>query len=71
MNKLRAALAFGGILSPTDIEDIALLFPHRKLEPEQHFQGFNKQANEIAFVESGVMRSNGLKFDCKCIANFL
>lgn len=59
MEKLKSALSFGGILSATDIETVASCFNSRKLKSEEHFQNFHKIANEIAFVESGVLRVYG------------
>lgn len=56
MEKLKSALSFGGILSKTDIENVAAHFKSRQLKAEEHFQDFHKIANEIAFVESGIMR---------------
>ena len=59
MEKLRSALAFGGILSQHDIDLIAPLFTYKELQAEDYFQPFDKVAKEIAFVESGVLHLFG------------
>ncbi|HLW38976.1 MAG TPA: Crp/Fnr family transcriptional regulator [Brumimicrobium sp.] len=56
MEKLKSVLSFGGILSKNDIDNVASHFKDRKLNAEEHFQEFHKIANEIAFVESGILR---------------
>ena len=60
MEKLKSALRFGGILSQNDIEKVASSFNFKKLKAEQHFQEFHKVANEIAFVDSGILRVYGV-----------
>ncbi len=56
MEKLKFVLSFGGILSKNDIEIVASHFNSRKLKAEEHFQSLHKIANEIAFVERGILR---------------
>lgn len=56
MEKLKSALSFGGILSDEDIEKVASSFKNRKLKAEEHFQDFHKIVNEVAFVDSGILR---------------
>jgi CRP-like cAMP-binding protein len=56
MEKLKSVLGFGGILSKADNDYVAAHFRNRKLKANEHFQEFNKIANEIAFVESGILR---------------
>lgn len=56
MEKLKAALGFGGILSREDIDNVAAHFKNRKLKASEHFQGVQKIANEIGFVESGILQ---------------
>lgn len=59
MEKLKSALSFGGILSKDDIEKVAASFNLKKLKAGEHFQKFYKVANEIAFVDSGILRVYG------------
>ncbi|SFC64572.1 cAMP-binding domain of CRP or a regulatory subunit of cAMP-dependent protein kinases [Parapedobacter composti] len=56
MEKLKSALEFGGILSKQDIDYVASHYKNRSLKAGEHFQEFHKIANEIAFVESGILR---------------
>lgn len=56
MEKLKSVLSFGGILSATDIDEVAAHFKNRKLKAEERFQGLHKIANEVAFVNSGILR---------------
>jgi len=56
MEKLISVLNFGGILSSQDIDMVAFHFKGRKLKADEHFQTFHRVANEIAFVESGILR---------------
>lgn len=60
MEKLKSALSFGGILSENDIAIIASQFQPRFLKNEEYFQEFGKVADQIAFVENGVMRVFGI-----------
>ncbi|WP_118974770.1 Crp/Fnr family transcriptional regulator [Taibaiella koreensis] len=56
MEKLIAALGFGGILSEANMAQVADQFRLRKLKANEHFQAFHTVAKEIAFVESGLLR---------------
>lgn len=56
MEKLKSVLGFGGILSKQDIDSIASNFKNKKFKADEHFQNFDKIVNEIAFVESGILR---------------
>lgn len=60
MEKLKSALRFGSILSNKDIDRIAAAFSFRVLKPKEHFQEFQRIANEIAFVETGALRIYGI-----------
>ncbi|HEX5553952.1 MAG TPA: Crp/Fnr family transcriptional regulator [Chitinophagaceae bacterium] len=60
MEKLKSALRFGGILSKNDIDKVASSFNLKKLKAEEHFQKFQQVANEIAFVDSGILRVYGV-----------
>ena len=57
MEKLKTALGFGGILSKEDIHYIFSHFKIKKLKATEHFHEINKIANEIAFVEKGILRT--------------
>jgi CRP-like cAMP-binding protein len=59
MEKLKLALDFGGILSKENINHILLHFRNRKLKANEHFHEMHKIANEIAFVENGILRVYG------------
>lgn len=61
MEKLKSILGFGGILSKDDIEYVSSHFKNKSLKANEHFQGFHKIANEIAFVESGILRVYALE----------
>lgn len=56
MEKLKSVLSFGGILSKADIDCVSSHFRNKKLKVNEHFQEFHKIANEIAFVDSGILR---------------
>lgn len=56
MEKLRCALGFGGILTKRDIDYIAPHYRNRALKAGEHFQEFHKIADEVAFVENGILR---------------
>lgn len=56
MEKLLSTLGFGGILSKEAIQVVASHFHYRKLKATAHFHSMHKVANEIGFVETGVMR---------------
>jgi CRP-like cAMP-binding protein len=57
MEKLKAALAFGGILTSDDIQVITERIIERDLAPGAHFLEQGKVSNEIGFIDSGVMRA--------------
>ncbi|MCB0630537.1 MAG: Crp/Fnr family transcriptional regulator [Saprospiraceae bacterium] len=56
MEKLRAALGFNGILSGDSIDYVLTSYQRRELKVGDHFHEMHKIANEIAFVEKGVLR---------------
>ncbi|MHB1148243.1 MAG: Crp/Fnr family transcriptional regulator [Lutibacter sp.] len=56
MEKLKLSLEFGGILSKEDISYIFSYFKNKKLKTTEHFHEMHKIANEIAFVEKGILR---------------
>jgi CRP-like cAMP-binding protein len=56
MEKLKSVFGFGGILSKQDIDYVASHYRNKTLKAGEHFQEFHKIANEIAFVESGILR---------------
>lgn len=59
MEKLKQVLEFGGILSKEHIGYIFSRFKYKKLKATAYFQPMFKIANEIAFVEKGVLRVYG------------
>ncbi|WP_031529632.1 Crp/Fnr family transcriptional regulator [Dyadobacter crusticola] len=59
MEKLKSALAFGGILSTVDIESVASNFRHLTVKSEDYVQDLHEIASEIIFVESGILRLFG------------
>jgi len=56
MERLRSALEFGGVLKKDDIETALANFKYRALKSGDHFQSPGKIANEMCFVEQGVLR---------------
>ncbi|HVI47784.1 MAG TPA: Crp/Fnr family transcriptional regulator [Chitinophaga sp.] len=56
MEKLKSTLEFGGILSPKDIEYFSSQFRRKVLMATEHFHKEGQIANEIAFVEKGILR---------------
>lgn len=59
MEKLKSALAFGGILTALDIDLVASHFSTRELKQDEYFQELGKTATEIAFVNKGILRIYG------------
>ena len=57
MEKLKAALSFGGILAKEDIEEITSCFEIRDLGPGMDFSTMGKVSNEIGFIDTGVIRT--------------
>jgi len=57
MEKLRAALHFGGILTKENIEEIVSCFEEKKLQPGMDFSSIGEVSNEIGFINSGVLRT--------------
>ena len=57
MEKLKAALRFGGILAKKEIDEISGFFQTRDLQPGMDFLANGKVANEIGFVDAGVIRA--------------
>jgi CRP-like cAMP-binding protein len=60
MEKLKQALEFGGILSGKDIPYIVSCFENKQLKANEYFHPMSKIANEVAFVESGILRIHAL-----------
>jgi CRP-like cAMP-binding protein len=56
MEKLCAALSFGGILTKEEIDDIILHFEEKQLQAGKEFLSIGKVCNEIGFVDSGIIR---------------
>lgn len=56
MEKLISTLGFGGLLSQEAIDTVSSHFKYKKLQSNEHFHPMHKVANEIAFVEKGIMR---------------
>lgn len=56
MEKLKHALGFSSILTKENIRYVLSFFEVRKLKASEHFHEMNKVANEIAFVEGGILR---------------
>jgi len=57
MEKLKAALRFGGILSREHIEEVASYFCAKELQAGMDFLAFGKIANEIGFIDNGIIRA--------------
>lgn len=57
MEKLKAALSFGGILTSENIEDIRSYFYEKELAAGMYFSGIGKVSNEIGFIDCGVVRT--------------
>lgn len=57
MQKLKAALSFGGILTKENIEDIIFHFEERELQAGMEFLAMGKVSNEIGFIDSGAIRT--------------
>lgn len=70
MDKLKSALAFGGILSGADIEALALNFEHRKAKAGGYVQELHEVATEIIFVHSGILRIFGIDTDGNDITKY-
>ena len=56
MEKLKSVLGFGGILTATAIEEIALLFEKNYFKANEIIQDSNKISNRVGFVENGIVR---------------
>lgn len=56
MEKLKAALSFGGILTKENIEDIMSYFDEKELEAGMYFSTIGNVSNEIGFIYTGVVR---------------
>lgn len=59
MEKLKAALAFGGILAASDIDLLAASFKLRQVKAGTYIEELHEVASEILFVESGILRLLG------------
>ena len=57
MDKLKAALSFGGILMKENIEDIISYFEEKELRAGMDFSTMGKVSNEIGFIDTGVVRT--------------
>ena len=57
MEKLKAALSFGGILTKENIENVISYFEVKELPAGMDFLTLGKISNEIGFIDSGVVRT--------------
>lgn len=57
MEKLKAALSFGAILTKKNIEDIISFFDEKELQAGIHFSKIGKVSDEIGFIDTGVVRN--------------
>lgn len=57
MEKLKAALSFGGILTKENIEDIISYFDEKELHAGMDFSAIGKVSDEIGFIDTGVVRT--------------
>lgn len=57
MEKLQAALGFGGILTKQEVNEITLHFEEKRLKAGADFLSIGRVSNEIAFVTGGVIRA--------------
>jgi CRP-like cAMP-binding protein len=57
MEKLKAALSFGGILTKENIECVISYFEVKELAAGMDFLTFGKISNELGFVDAGVVRN--------------
>jgi CRP-like cAMP-binding protein len=57
MEKLKAALSFGGILTKENIEDIISHFDEKELEAGMDFSAMGRVSNEIGFIDTGIIRT--------------
>jgi len=60
MDKLKSALAFGGILSASDIETLTKHFVYRSIKAGDYIQELDETVSEILFLDSGVLRVLGI-----------
>ena len=60
MEKLKAAIGFGGILSKENIDDTISYFAEKELTAGMDFSTLGKVANEIGFIDTGIVRSYSL-----------
>ena len=60
MDKLKAALSFGGILPTESIAYIGSHFEQKRLKANDHFLDFGRTSHEFGFVDSGAFRSYSL-----------
>lgn len=56
MEKLKAALSFGGILTKENLQDIMSYFDEKELEAGMYFSTIGNVSNEIGFIDTGVVR---------------
>lgn len=60
MEKLKAALSFGGILPTESIAYITGHFEQKSLKANDHFLDFGRTAHEFGFVNTGIFKSYAL-----------
>ncbi|RBQ11534.1 Crp/Fnr family transcriptional regulator [Pedobacter miscanthi] len=70
MDRLKSALAFGGILSGNDIETLASHFRYRKVKAGAFVQELHEVATEIVFVDRGILRIFALDEDRNDITKY-
>jgi len=56
MDKLKAILRFGAILTDENINQIASNFKQKHIKASEHFLEVGQIAHEIAFIDSGIIR---------------
>lgn len=56
MDKLKAALSFGGILTEENINRIIKHFEEKTVKANEHFLNLSNISNEIGFVSKGILR---------------
>ncbi|MEO6633625.1 MAG: Crp/Fnr family transcriptional regulator [Mucilaginibacter sp.] len=63
MDKLKSALAFGGIMTREDIDALSLHFKRRKFKAGEYVQELHEVASEIIFINNGILRILGIDAD--------
>jgi CRP-like cAMP-binding protein len=67
MDKLKSALAFGGILAREDIDALTSNFKHRNVKAGEYVQELHEVATDIIFINNGILRILGIDADGKDI----